>query len=65
MNKSLNAWMEEMEEKVEGKVFISCVMDKVPGHDNTKRYQVYNEEGTYNKTFDITLDEDKNIISIE
>jgi hypothetical protein len=63
--KTLSEWKEEMMEEVEGTVFISCVMQSVPFHQGTKRFQVYNEEGTYDKLFDITLDADENITNIE
>ena len=63
--KTLTEWEQEMMEDVEGTVFISCIMENVPYHPNTKRFQVYNEEGTFNQTFDIALDEGQNIISID
>lgn len=63
--KTLTEWKQEMMEDVEGTVFISCIMENVPYHPNTKRFQVYNEEGTFDQTFDITLDEQQNIISID
>jgi hypothetical protein len=63
--KTLSDWKEEMMEEVEGTVVISCIMENVPYHPNTKRFQVYNEEGTFNQTFDITLDADENITNIE
>ena len=63
--KTLQEWEQEMMEEVEGTVFVSCIMENVPFHENTKRFQVYNEEGTFNQTFDITLDEEQNIISID
>jgi len=63
--KTLTEWEQEMMEDVEGTVFVSCIMENVPFHENTKRFQVYNEEGTFNQTFDITLDEEQNIISID
>lgn len=53
-----------MLEIVEGIVTISCVMENVPHHDSTKRFQVYNKENTFSKIFDITLDENENIIEI-
>ena len=61
----LQEWQDQMMEEVSGTVHISCIMDSVPFHPNTKRFQVYNEEGTFNQTFDITLDEEQNIISID
>ena len=63
--KTLQEWVQEMMEEVEGTVFVSCIMENVPFHPNTKRYQVYNEEGTFDQTFDITLDEEQNIINID
>jgi len=63
--KTLTEWKEEMMEEVPGTVIISCVMQNVPFRQGTKRFQVYNEEGTFNQTFDITLDEEQNIISID
>jgi antitoxin component of RelBE/YafQ-DinJ toxin-antitoxin module len=63
--KTLEEWMEEMMEEVEGTVEISCVMDEVPHHPGTKRFEVYNEEGTFRKLYDITLDEEQNITNIE
>jgi len=63
--KTLTEWVQEMMEEVEGTVFVSCIMENVPFHPNTKRYQVYNEEGTFDQTFDITLDEEQNIINID
>ena len=63
--KTLSDWKEEMMEEVEGTVIISCVMQNVPFHQGTKRFQVYSEEGTFNQTFDITLDADENITNIE
>ena len=63
--KTLLEWKEQMMEQVEGTVFISCIMDKIPFQENTKRFQVYNEEGTFNQTFDITLDVEGFIINIE
>lgn len=62
---TLTEWKEQILEEVEGEVFISCVMEEVPWHKNTKRFQVYNNENTYDKLFDITLDDDENIITIE
>ncbi len=62
---TLTEWKEKMMEEVEGTVIISCVMREVPYHHNASRYQVYNEEGTYDKTFDITVDEDGEITNIE
>jgi ABC-type uncharacterized transport system permease subunit len=47
--KTLSDWKEEMMEEVEGTVIISCVMQNVPFHPGTKRFQVYNAEGTYDK----------------
>jgi len=61
---TLTEWKEKMMEEVEGNVVISCVMKNVPYHENTSRYQVYNEEGTYNRTFDVTTNEDGIIINI-
>mgnify|MGYP006894384463 CR=1 FL=1 len=63
--RTLLEWQEQMMEQVEGTVFLSCIMDSVPYHANTKRYQVYNEEGTYDETFDITTDDDGYIINVE
>lgn len=63
--KTLQEWEQEMMEEVEGTVFVSCIMENVLFHENTKRFQVYNEEGTFDQTFDITLDEQQNIISID
>lgn len=63
--KTLTEWMEQMMEEVEGTVYVSCIMDNVPYHPDTKRFQVYNNEGTFDETFDITLDEDDYIIDIE
>lgn len=62
---TLLEWQEEMMEEVEGNVFISCVMDEVPYHPGTKRYQVYNEEGTFDELFDVTIDDDGLITNIE
>lgn len=62
---TLQEWEESMMEEVEGTVFISCIMDAVPHHPGTKRYQVYNEEGTFNKLFDVTIDDDGLITNIE
>lgn len=62
---TLTEWMEMMEQEVEGTVFISCIMDSVPYHPNTKRYNVYNEEETFDETYDITLDEEDFIIDIK
>lgn len=62
---TIREWMENMIEEVEGQVRISCVMEQVPWHDNTSRYQVYNEEGTYNELFDITIDNNGKIISVK
>jgi hypothetical protein len=59
--KTLQEWEQEMMEEVEGTVFVSCIMENVPYHPDTKRFQVYNEEGTFDQTFDITLDADENI----
>lgn len=62
----LKEWKDKMMEEVEGTVFISCVMQEVPWHDNTTRYQVYNDEGTYDKLFNIAIDDDgETILSIE
>lgn len=63
--KTLSDWKEEMMEEVPGTVHISCIMDSVPFHQNVKRFQVYNDEGSFNQTFDITLDEEQNITNIE
>jgi antitoxin component of RelBE/YafQ-DinJ toxin-antitoxin module len=63
--KTLTEWKEEMMEEVVGTVEISCIMEEVPHHPGTKRFQIYNQEGTYDKLFDITLDADENIINIE
>lgn len=62
---TLREWEEKMMEEVEGTVFVSCIMDEVPHHPGTKRYQVYNEEGTFNKLFDVTIGEDGLITNIE
>ena len=64
MKKTIQDWKEEMMEKVEGNVFIGCVMDW-PFHPNTKRFQVYNDERTFDEIYDITTDDDGYIISIE
>jgi len=58
-------WQEKMMEETEGTVTISCVMQDVPHHENTSRYQVYNEEGTFDKLFDITVNDDGEITNIE
>jgi hypothetical protein len=62
---TLNEWKEKMMEEIEGTVIISCIMNSVPHHVNTSRYQVYNEEGTFNKLFDITTNDNDQIINIE
>lgn len=62
---SINEWIEKMMEEVEGEVFVSCVMEEIPYHNSTKRYHVYNTEGTFDKLFDITIDEEDNITGIE
>lgn len=62
---TLLEWQEEMMQGIEGTVFISCIMDEVPHHPGTKRYQVYNEEGTFNELFDVTIDDDGLITNIE
>jgi hypothetical protein len=63
--KTLTEWKEEIMESVEGTVFISCIMNNVPWHDNTKRFQVYNEEGTFDKLYDVELDENENVLSVD
>lgn len=63
--KTLSEWKEKMMEEVEGTVFVFCIMYDVPHHPGTRRYQVYNEEGTFNQTFDITLDANNNITHID
>ena len=62
---TLNEWQEKMMEETEGTVTISCVMQDVPHHENTSRYQIYNEEGTFDKLFDITVNDDGEITNIE
>jgi len=62
---TITEWKEKMMEEVEGTVIISCVMNNVPWHSNTSRYQVYNEEGTFNKLYDITMNSKDEIICIE
>lgn len=62
---TLEVWEENMMEEVEGTVHISCVMQEVPHHSRTSRYQVYNEEGTFDKTYDITIDNKGYITNIE
>ncbi len=62
---NLTEWKEEMLCSVEGETFISCVMEEVPHHPGTARYQGYNTEGTFDKLFDITLDESGEIIKID
>jgi len=57
-------WTEKMMEEVEGEVFVSCVMSEVPHHADTKRYHVYNTEGTFDKLFDITFDGEE-IVNID
>lgn len=65
MKKTIQDWKEEMMEEVEGNVFIGCIMNEVPHHPGTKRYQVYNAEGSYDEIYDITTDDDGYIINIE
>ena len=62
---TIQDWKEDMMLEVLGTVFVSCVMDSVPFHPNTKRYHVYNEEGSYNEIYDITIDDDGYIIEID
>ena len=62
---TISEWQEKMMEEVEGTVIVSCVMQNIPWHDNTSRYQVYNEEGTYDQLFDITSDENGEILKID
>ena len=61
---TIQDWKEEKFCEVLGKVFIGCVMEW-PFHPNTKRYHVYNIEGSYNEIYDITTDDDGYIINIE
>ncbi len=61
---NLTEWKEKMQEEVEGEVFVSCIMEEVPHHPGTRRFQVYNAEGTFDRLFDITLNENEEIISI-
>lgn len=65
MKITIQEWEHIMNEQVEGTVFISCIMDSVPHHPGTKRYQIYNEEGSYDEIYDITIDDDGYIINIE
>jgi len=62
---TLTEWKEKMMEEVEGTITISCVMQNVPYHENTSRFQVYNEEGTFDKLFDISTDNEGNITKID
>jgi len=62
---TLLEWQQEMMEEVEGNVFIGCIMNEVPHHPGTKRYQVYNDEGTFDEIYDITIDDNGYIINIE
>jgi hypothetical protein len=62
---TIQDWKEEMFCEVLGTVFIGCVMDSVPFHPNTKRYHVYNAEGSYNEIYDITIDDDGYIVEID
>lgn len=57
-------WKESMREEVEGTVFISYI-GNVPHHENTSKYIVYNEENTFDRTFDITTDEYGEIENIQ
>jgi hypothetical protein len=61
----INEWKEKVIEDIEGEVIIACVIQDIPFHNNTSRFQVYNKEGTYSKLFDITIDEYGDIIEIE
>ena len=65
MKKTIQDWQEEMMENTEGTVIIACIMDTVPHNPGTKRYQVFNIEGTFDELFDVTLDDDGYIINIE
>lgn len=65
MKKTIQDWKQEMMEEVEGNVFIGCIMNEVPHHQGTKRYQVYNDKGTFDETYDITTDDDGYIIDID
>jgi hypothetical protein len=62
---TLTDWKVKMLEEAEGTVTISRVMDSVPHHENTSRYQVYNEEGSFDKLYDITTGDGGEIISID
>lgn len=62
---TLNEWKENMMESVEGIVYISCIMNEVPYYPNTARYQVYNQEGTFDQLYDITTDSNGDITKIE
>ncbi len=62
---TVEEWKEEKMAEVEGTVFISCVIQEVPHHPGTSRYQVYNEEGTYDRLYDIATDERGEIINIK
>ena len=62
---TLTEWKEKMMEEVEGTVFISCIMEEVPHKGNAKRYEVYNEQGTFSQLYDITLDNDNNVLNVE
>ena len=61
---TINEWKEEKMAEVEGTVFISCVIQEVPHRPGTSRYQVYNQEGTFDRLFDITI-KNGEIVSIE
>ena len=62
---TIKEWEHLMVENIEGTVFISCIMDEVPHHPGTKRFQVYNEEGSYDEIYDITTDDNGYIIDID
>lgn len=61
---NLSTWSDMMKDSVEGNVRITRVMQSVPLHEDTVRYQVYNEERTYDEVFDLKMNGDQ-IISID
>ncbi len=66
MYENIYEWIEEqMETECESPIHVECVMTSIPYHENESRYQVYSEDDAINKLFDLTFNDDRQIIKVE
>lgn len=66
MYENIYEWIEEqMERESMSEIHVELIIKNLPFHENVSRYQVYNENDTINELFDLTFNDNGEIIKVD